>query len=163
MGASDHSTLLNGDHPITERSPAERPPLTIAHGVHRPKIRIIVADDHSDTAATLCMILRHKGFEAWPVLDGGAVLNMARELRPGVLLLDIQMPGMNGYEIARAVRIDPLLKDLLLVALTGHATAADKARALEAGFDHHFVKPARTEDLLHAIGAGMSRAGAGSA
>src|SRR5262249_27133363 len=81
------------------------------------------------------------------VHDGRAAVEAARANIPDLMLVDIGLPGMNGYEVARAIRHDPSLKHLVLVALTGYGRSEDKAEAMAAGFDYHLVKPVDLEAL----------------
>jgi signal transduction histidine kinase/CheY-like chemotaxis protein len=104
--------------------------------------RILVVDDNVDAAESLALLLRLAGHEVWTTHDGPAALGLARELRPEVVLLDIGLPGMDGYEVARRLRQEPGLSGALLVAVSGYGQAEDRRRSREAGFDEHVVKPA---------------------
>ena len=119
----------------------------------RPLIqhRIIVADDNEDAARTLTMLLSLQGHDVRTAFDGQDALEVAEAFRPDIMLIDIGMPKLNGYEAARAIRGRSWGSNLLLVALTGWGQEEDKRRAKEAGFDHHFTKPvdlAQLESLL---------------
>jgi two-component system CheB/CheR fusion protein len=107
-----------------------------------PNLRILVVDDVQASAKTLAMMLRSIGQEVWMAHDGPAALAAARDRQPDVIFLDIAMPGMSGYEVARQIRADPALHDVFLVALTGYGQEEDRRRAIEAGFDQHVTKPA---------------------
>ncbi|MGQ0636816.1 MAG: CHASE3 domain-containing protein [Planctomycetaceae bacterium] len=116
-----------------------------------PRLKILVVDDVRASAKTLAMLLRSLGQEVWVEHDGPAALATARVTRPEVIFLDIAMPGMSGYEVARQVRVDPACHDVFLVALTGYGQEEDRRRAIEAGFDRHVTKPvslASLEQLL---------------
>ena len=104
--------------------------------------RVLVVDDNYDAADSLGMLLQYLGAEAMTVHDGKAALDAARAFQPGVMLLDLGMPGMSGWEVARRVREDPSLRHTTLVALTGWGQREDRRRTQEAGFDYHLVKPA---------------------
>lgn len=104
-------------------------------------LRIVVAEDHRDARDVVTMMLRMKGHEVEPAKDGLEALEMLRSQRPDAALLDIGMPGMDGYQVARAVREEPWGRNMLLVAMTGWGRDSDKARATEAGFDMHLTKP----------------------
>ncbi len=104
-------------------------------------MRILVADDNDDAAMSLATLLKMRGHEVEVVGDGAAAVEASEAFRPHIALLDISMPRMDGYETAGALRGKPWGQELLLVALTGWAQTADRARALKAGFDIHVAKP----------------------
>jgi PAS domain S-box-containing protein len=106
-----------------------------------PKCRILVVDDNRDTADSLAIMLRLAGHDIHTAYDGLEGLQAAATFRPDVVLLDIGLPRMNGYEAARHIREQPWGKGMALIALTGWGQDEDKRRALEAGFDHHLTKP----------------------
>lgn len=106
------------------------------------QLRILVVDDHVDAAKALATILAFKGHVTEVAHSGMSALDVAAEFRPDVAFLDIGMPGMDGYETARAVRKIAGLEAVLLIALTGWGTQMDRARSAKAGFDHHLTKPA---------------------
>ncbi|HUG78099.1 MAG TPA: PAS domain S-box protein [Burkholderiales bacterium] len=112
----------------------------------RPR-RVLVVDDNQDAAQALRLLLQGEGHDVKVALDGSAGLVMAREYRPEIVLLDIGLPKMNGYEIARLIRDDATLKGTTLVAVTGYGQMHDRARASASGFDHHMVKPVDFEVL----------------
>jgi CheY-like chemotaxis protein len=103
--------------------------------------RVLVVDDNRDAADSLAMLLSLEGHEVKTVHSGEVALQVGPSYAPEVVLLDIGMPGMNGYEVARRIRAKPWKKSLMLVAVTGWGQAEDKRRALEAGFDDHMTKP----------------------
>jgi PAS domain S-box-containing protein len=105
------------------------------------RARILVADDNRDAAASLATLLGLDGHETTVVNDGKLALAAAESFRPHVALLDIGMPKLNGYEVARRIRAAPWGRAMTLVAVTGWGQAEDKRRAREAGFDRHFTKP----------------------
>jgi len=113
--------------------------------------RILVVDDSVDAAESLGMVLEHLEHEVRLAHDGPSALSTARAFGPEVVFLDIGLPGMDGYEVARAFRADPGLAGATLIALTGYGNAADKARSKATGFDAHLTKPvqvATIEDVL---------------
>jgi PAS domain S-box-containing protein len=110
-------------------------------------LRILVADDNEDSAESLKLLLESAGHEVHAVFDGEAAIAAIEEIRPDIALLDIGMPGANGYEVARRVRAEDWGRDVRLVALTGWGQQADKQRARDAGFDQHLVKPVPLEAL----------------
>jgi len=111
-----------------------------------PPLRILVADDNRDAADSLQRILALYGHEVRVAYDGASALTLGEQFRPRVAILDIGMPGTNGYDVARALRTRHG-EDVTLVALTGWGQDADRRRAAEAGFDHHLVKPIEPQTL----------------
>ncbi|MCI0461163.1 MAG: response regulator [Gemmataceae bacterium] len=103
--------------------------------------RVLVVDDNRDAAASLAMLLELEGHEVYLAHDGPAALTAARTHRPEVILLDIGLPGMDGYEVARHLRVMEGMQEALLVAMTGYGQEEDRCRALHAGFDQHLTKP----------------------
>jgi signal transduction histidine kinase len=118
-----------------------------ARGADSRPLRILVADDNVDAAQSLADLLAAHGHETQVAHDGPRALQAAIACRPNVVFLDIGMPGMSGYEVARQMRAMELLKDSTLVAVTGWGAADDRARAREAGFDTHFTKPVAPEEI----------------
>jgi PAS domain S-box-containing protein len=117
-------------------------------------MKILVVDDNVDAAVTLSMILEACGYTAQVAHDGAQAVELARIFRPQVAFLDIGMPGMDGYDTARAMREAPELAGLRLVALTGWGADSDRQKSNEAGFDHHLTKPVQltvVQDLLGKI------------
>lgn len=113
--------------------------------------RILIADDNRDSAETLAALLRMEGHEVTSVHDGPVALSTFSEIKPDVALLDIGMPGLTGYEVARKMRQCSSGTALTLIAITGWGQDIDKERAYAAGFDHHLTKPVdpqRLADLL---------------
>jgi CheY-like chemotaxis protein len=118
-----------------------------------PPARVLVVDDNEDAASSLATLLRVVGHEVWTAHDGLEGLRMAREHCPDVVLLDLGMPRLNGFEVATAIRREPWGRDVLLVALTGWGQPQDRERSRAAGFDEHFVKPVELENLLQRVQA----------
>ena len=110
--------------------------------------RILVVDDLAASAETLMTLLEMEGFEVRIASEGMAALKIAEEFRPDVVLLDIGLPGMNGFEVAHRLRTQPESRDALLIALTGYGEAESRSRSAQAGFDFHMVKPADVNLLL---------------
>jgi PAS domain S-box-containing protein len=119
--------------------------------------RILVVDDHVDTAELQALLLRAAGHEVRTAHDGPVALEAARAFRPGIVILDIGLPGMDGYEVARRLRGEPGLEEVLLIALTGYGRDEDRRRCREVGFDHHLVKPVDS-DALQRLCAGSGAA-----
>jgi PAS domain S-box-containing protein len=109
--------------------------------------RVLIADDNRDAAASLAICLEIDGHEVAVVHDGDAALAAFDARRPDAVLLDIGMPGLDGYDVARRMRAAGAPGELTLIAITGWGQASDKAAALRAGFDHHFTKPVEPEQL----------------
>jgi len=113
--------------------------------------RILIVDDNTDAAESVARYLELEGHEVKAVGDGVQALASMPVFAPHVVVLDIGLPGMDGYELAKRLRDVPVAQPLLLVALTGYGQKEDKVRALEAGFDHHFVKPTDPHALVDLI------------
>ncbi|RZL10057.1 MAG: response regulator [Rubrivivax sp.] len=118
-------------------------PIPTAPGV----LRIAVVDDNEDSADSLAMLLEMQGHELRVANDGLAAVMLLAEFRPHAVLLDIGLPGIDGFEVARRVRAQPWGQAMLLVALTGWGQQQDKDATAQAGFDHHLVKPVNPDDL----------------
>ena len=118
-------------------------------GSPRPALRVLVADDDRDAVFTLTMILRDEGHEVRCVYDGAAVISEAASFQPDVLLLDIGMPELSGYEVARYLR-RRYGEDsgMVLIAVTGWKKPSDRILAKLAGFDHHLPKPLEPRALV---------------
>ena len=109
--------------------------------------RVLVVDDVPDGADALALVLRLMGYDVSTAYDGEAGLQAAERLRPHVVLLDIGMPKMNGYEVCRRIREQPWGRDLVLIALTGWGQGEARRRSEAMGFDHHLVKPVEPSHL----------------
>jgi len=118
--------------------------------------RVLVVDDNVDAAESIAMSLRFEGHEVKVVADPWQAIASAEVFAPQAVVLDIGLPGMNGYEVARKLRQQAGSEDMTLIALTGYGQKDDRKRALDAGFDYHFVKPASTRDIQVAIGVGRA-------
>ena len=106
-----------------------------------PARRVLLVDDSVDAAEALSMLLETLGHEVRTMHDGTSALAIVDEFRPEVVILDIGLPGMDGFALARELRKRPSTRDVLLIALTGYGGDEDRLRARDAGFDHHLVKP----------------------
>jgi PAS domain S-box-containing protein len=109
--------------------------------LRRARCRVVVVDDNRDAADSLAIMLKLNGHEVSSVYDGQAAIHAIRAQRPQAAVVDIGMPGCDGYEVARALREDAWSESLVLIALTGWGQDEDKRRSEDAGFDHHFTKP----------------------
>ena len=116
-----------------------------------PRRRILVVDDNKDAANSLAMILTLEGHQVESVYTAHDALACALSFKPDVALLDIGLPEMNGYELARRLREQPEAREIRLVALTGYGQAEDKERARAAGFDDHLAKPADLRALQRTL------------
>jgi CheY-like chemotaxis protein len=114
--------------------------------------RILVVEDNVDAAEAMQLLLEGMGHSVTVVNDGADALRVASEMRPDLVLLDIGLPGVNGYELARRLRDAPETQAAHLVAVTGYGQAKDRARSLEAGFDMHLVKPVDPAQLRDVVG-----------
>jgi len=121
---------------------AQAPPSAIP-----PPRRILIVDDNVEAALTLAELLALDGHETHVAHDGPSAVEAARRLSPDVAILDIGLPGFDGFEVARRLRAEPELRRLLLVALSGWVQPDDRARSREAGFDHHLAKPVQLRSL----------------
>jgi signal transduction histidine kinase len=114
--------------------------------------RILVVDDNDDAAETLAMMLRLQGHSVQTAQDGLQALEVAPEFLPQVVMLDLGMPRLNGFETATRIRLQPWGREVPLIALTGWGQPKDRQRTVEAGFNEHLVKPVGQQELLDAIG-----------
>jgi CheY-like chemotaxis protein len=126
------------------------------------KCRILVADDNQDAAQALALILRMSGHDVLLAHSGQEAIELAEAHQPDVFLLDIGMPRGNGYDVARWLRKQPFSANALLIALTGWGQRDDVDRALTAGFDHHYTKPADPTRIERRVAEFCSRRKAGA-
>ncbi len=134
--------------PAAEILPPAPRPRPAATRAPKAPARILVVDDLAASAETLMTLLQMEGFDVKIASEGMAALKIAEDFRPDVVLLDIGLPGMNGFEVAHRLRIQPESREALLIALTGYGEAESRSRSAEAGFDFHMVKPADVNLLL---------------
>jgi CheY-like chemotaxis protein len=132
---------------MAEPAPPDRPGRSASAGPDGPSRRILIVDDHGDVAESLRTLLDLAGHQVAVAHDGAAALEAVASFRPEVVLLDIGLPGMDGYEVARRLRALPAGKALVLVATTGYGQLEDRSRSRAAGFDWHLVKPVDLEEL----------------
>ena len=116
-------------------------------------VSVLAIDDNGDTAMTLKTMQTLEGFSCTVAYDGESGLAQARELLPDVILLDIGLPGMDGYAVVREIRRDPDLDGVMVAAVTGYSADSDERRAIDAGCNLHLTKPVTIEDLRRAIPA----------
>jgi len=114
-------------------------------------LRVLLVDDNIDAMEMMGFLLAEMGHETWTTHDASQIVPLALQHRPQVIVLDIGLPGADGYELARMLKAHPELKHIRLVAHTGYGSPEDRRKAQEAGFDAHLVKPAELEDLEKAL------------
>jgi CheY-like chemotaxis protein/two-component sensor histidine kinase len=146
-----HSTLKQGSEfivrlPFVQGVISESPMVQPGVQSLRP-LRVLVVDDNVDTVLSFSMLLRASGHDVQTAHDGLKAVQAAIDYHPDIVLLDIGLPGLNGYEVAKQLRAHPDLKHVVLVALTGYGQDSDRQTSSAAGFTHHLVKPARFEEL----------------
>ena len=140
--------------PVTHSADAAEPARHLAKSC-----RVLVVDDNVDAAETLKMMLESSSYEVNLAHEGLGALRIASDWRPDVMLLDIGLPDLSGYEVARQLRLNDAHKNVVLVALTGYGQASDRELSLQAGFDHHLIKPANLrllEEILDSVAAGRA-------
>ncbi len=115
------------------------------------KLKVLVVDDNRDAAEMMGKLLRLLGNDVHVVYDGFAAIEEARTFQPAAVLLDIGLPEMNGYEVARALREEPLCKGVKIIAVSGWGQPEDRERGKLSGFDHHVVKPADSRELMRLL------------
>ena len=123
-----------------------------------PARRVLVVDDNVDTATSLSMLLQKAGHDAHTAYEGLEALSLADELRPDVILLDVGLPRLNGYDVCRRIRERPWARNTVIVAVTGWGQEEDRRRSADAGFDAHLVKPPEYAALMRVIAAKEARA-----
>jgi CheY-like chemotaxis protein len=114
-------------------------------------LSILIVDDNRDIADSLSELLKMMGHDTRTAYDGQQGVDMAGEYRPDVILLDIGLPKLNGYEACRLIRQQPWGKGVAMIALTGWGQDKDRHRSEEAGFDHHLVKPVDPRSLMQVV------------
>lgn len=142
---------------LAESSPRPDPAHVI--GTERELLRILVVDDLRDTADSLAMLLRLRGNDVRAAYDGLEAIRIASDFKPEVVVLDIGLPGIDGYETARRMRREPWADSAILIAVTGWGQEQDRIDAAAAGFDHHFVKPVRPAELANCWQRALRRRG----
>jgi CheY-like chemotaxis protein len=116
-------------------------------------LRILLVDDNEDASSSMAELLTLCGHDVRTAGDGTKALEAAAQFAPQLVLSDIGLPGMDGYQLAPALRRLAGPRRMVLAALTGYGQPMDRERAIEAGFDHHLIKPLEAETLLRFIGA----------
>ena len=152
---------IESGQPLQQLSALEQS-MTNAEASTRTQRRILVADDNNDALESLATLLQLSGHEVYTASNGAVALESAEQHRPEVALLDIGMPKLDGYEVARRIRAQPWGQRITLVALTGWGQDSDRKRSQEAGFDSHLVKPLDLDKLTELLAA-LPLAGSGVA
>jgi len=116
--------------------------------------RILIVEDHSDAADMLALLLAAQSHQVRTESNGHAALVAATEFSPDVMLVDVGIPGMSGYDLAERIRSNRALDHILLIAVTGYGRSQHRTRALTAGFDHHLVKPVDAAAIAGALADG---------
>jgi len=122
------------------------------------RLRVLVVDDNVDTVLSFSMLLKASGHEVLTAHDGTTAVKIANEMLPDAILLDIGLPGLNGYEVAKRIRLNPELNDVVLVALTGYGQDEDRQTSMQAGFNFHLVKPASFQQVKKILATITERA-----
>ncbi len=143
--------------PVEEPAPVMSPPVARLSG--RP-LRVLVVDDNPDTVASFTLLVEALGHVVRSAHDGPSAIQAAMEFHPDVALLDIGLPGLNGYQVAERIRADPELAKTMLIALTGYGQVSDRQASQDAGFNQHLVKPARLDQLRQIFAAAAEVVGA---
>jgi CheY-like chemotaxis protein len=135
--------------PLAVAAQVERDPQRIG-SPPRAALKILVADDSQDGADSLAFLLKAAGHDVYTAYEGRTAIDLAEQHRPDVVLLDIGMPEISGYDVARAIRREAWGRPMRLIALTGWGQAEHRRRSIEVGFDDHLVKPVEL-DLLESV------------
>jgi len=143
--------------PLLPRSklaqPKSAPTVALENPMHHSRL-VLIVDDNIDSAESMALLIRSWGHEVSMVNDAASALERAVIFDPEAALIDIGLPDMNGYELARLLRASSNGSELHLVAMIGYGRAEDRAAAREAGFDVHLVKPAETDELERVLSQG---------
>jgi len=144
--------------PVLDDGGARQPvPLAQQAGQDGRKMQVLVVDDNQDAADSLAALLEIDGFDVRAAYDGMAAIAAVERQQPDMIIMDLGMPGMDGYETARTIRQQPGAERILLLALTGWGQSEARRRTTEAGFDHHLVKPVELEQIIRLAGARHNR------
>jgi len=143
-----HSSLGQGSEFVVRlpvmlsAAPHSSPTRTEAAPPTGVPLRVLVVDDNVDAADSLADLLKASGHDVRTAYTGPTAVVEAIDYNPDVMLLDIGLPGLSGYEVAKRIRQQPAIKNAVLVAMTGYGQETDRQQSQEAGFDHHLTKPA---------------------
>ncbi len=143
--------------PAAAAPPTTAPPAPASPPAADPRRRVLVVEDNDDAREMLRVLLTLAGHSVHEAGDGRTGIAVAAETGPEVALIDVGLPGLDGYEVARRIRATPGGASMRLIAITGYGQSDDRRRALDAGFDAHLTKPVQSERLLAAIAGGSAR------
>jgi CheY-like chemotaxis protein len=115
------------------------------------RLKVLVVEDNLDTVHSLVRLLEQDGHEAQFAINGYVAVAIAKHLRPDVILLDLGLPGLDGFEVCSRIKAEPALKDVRVIAITAYAQEADRARSRAVGCEMHIVKPYDPKALLRVI------------
>ncbi|TMA25648.1 MAG: response regulator [Deltaproteobacteria bacterium] len=118
---------------------------------------ILVVDDNATNAKLIFFLLKKRGYDVRCAASGEETLALLKEFRPALILMDIQMPGMDGFELSRRLKADPATRDIILIAVTAYAMKGDEQRVREAGCDGYLAKPIDTRALPGVIASYLAR------
>ncbi len=160
-----HSSLGQGSEfvvrlPVVDVANEPQPPSPSQEpiGSSGGSLRVLVVDDNVGAAKMLSMLVKAIGHDVQTAHDGPTGLQTALDYRPDVVLLDIGLPGMNGHEVAQRIRKEPVLKNIVLVAMTGYGQDEDRRHSQESGFNHHLVKPGDFKDVQAILATASEKA-----
>lgn len=117
------------------------------------KLRVLIVDDNTDASELLALLLQERGHEVRAVSDGPTALGLVADFRPQVVVLDLRMPVMNGYEVARRLRERPDCARVPMIALSGFSHEGARKQALDTGFDHYIIKGGDLEEVIRTLEA----------
>jgi two-component system, sensor histidine kinase len=135
----------------TSTTGSDAPHMAAAAPTRKERRRVLVVDDNRDFATSLAAVLELDGHTVRLAFDGQSAMTLAHEFRPDLAFLDLGLPGLNGFDLARRLRAEPATRDTHLIALTGWGQDKDRAQTREAGFDLHFVKPVDPSAIAEVI------------
>lgn len=137
--------------------PPTFPELLPANGESRPRPRVLVVEDNGDMREFLARVLSMQGYEFLEAADGEEGLHVARTQHPNLILMDISLPALDGFEATRQLKQDPAMRHVPIIAVTAHARPADEQRALDAGCDGYLSKPYSLRDFLAIVEKNLGR------
>lgn len=118
---------------------------------NQPPIKVLLVEDNPHNRKIFLAMLNHAGFEVHDAEDGNRAIELAAQVRPDIILMDMSIPGIDGWEATRRIKSDPAMKHITIVALTAHAMKGDEDRAREAGCDHYLSKPVSPKRVVEAV------------
>jgi CheY-like chemotaxis protein len=136
--------LAQTNHPLVTA------PVTVPQGAG-PALRLLLVDDSVDAATAMSLLLESDGYDVRIAHEAVHALEIAAQFEPEIVLLDLGLPGMDGFQLAQEMRKRAATANALLIAVTGYGQAADRQRTHEAGFDHHLVKPVSSDEIQRVI------------